>query len=315
MLILQESQHPKTILMAVRKLIELFDILKEKELKTMIVVYANDQHTISAVNEAVTQNLVKAVLIGDETIILSLCQESGIEINLFKIIHQPSEDLAARLAVEMINRGEGDILMKGLISTDKFMRSILNKEKGLTDLGKVVSHVTLVENRYYHKLLIVGDVAVIPLPDLNQKVQIIKYMVNVAKKLGIDNPKIAVIAPSEQVLPSIISTTDAALLAKMNDRGQIEGCIVDGPLALDVAIDSESASIKGLKSPVAGDADCLLFPNLESGNVFYKVNTKLARSESAAIMVGARVPVVLASRGDSTRVKLLSIALGALMAT
>jgi phosphate butyryltransferase len=301
--------------MAVRKLIELFDILKEKELKTMIVVCANDQHTISAVNEAVTHNLVKAVLIGDEAIILSICQESGIAINLFKIIHQPSEDLAASLAVEMINQGEGDILMKGLISTDKFMRSILNKEKGLTDQGKVVSHVTLVENEYYHKLLIVGDVAVIPLPDLNQKVQIIKYMVNVAKRLGIDNPKIAVIAPSEQVLPSIISTTDAALLAKMNDRGQILGCIVDGPLALDVAIDSESASIKGLKSAVAGDADCLLFPNLESGNVFYKVNTKLARSESAAIMVGARVPVVLASRGDSTRVKLLSIALAALMAT
>ena len=281
----------------------------------MIVVCANDQHTISAVNEAVMQNLVKAVLIGDEAIILSLCQESGIEIKRFRIIHQPSEDLAARLAVEMINQGEGDILMKGLISTDKFMRSILNKEKGLTDQGKVVSHVTLVENQYYHKLLIVGDVAVIPLPDLNQKVQIIKYMVDIAKRLGIDNPKIAVIAPSEQVLPSIISTTDAALLAKMNDRGQIVGCIVDGPLALDVAIDSESASIKGLKSAVAGDADCLLFPNLESGNVFYKVNTKLARSESAAIMVGARVPVVLASRGDSIRVKLLSIALGALMAT
>jgi len=300
--------------MPVRKLIELFDILKEKELKTIIVVCANDQHTISAVNEAVTQNLVKAVLIGDEAIILSLCLETGIKSNRFKIIHQPSEDLAARLAVEMINQGEGDILMKGLISTDKFMRSILNKEKGLTDQVKVVSHVTLVENQYYHKLLIVGDVAVIPLPDLNQKVQIIKYMVDIAKKLEIDIPKIAVIAPSEQVLPSIISTTEAALLAKMNDRGQILGCIVDGPLALDVAIDRESATIKGLKSPVAGDADCLLFPNLESGNVFYKVNTKLARSESAAIMVGARVPVVLASRGDSTRVKLLSIALGALMA-
>ena len=301
--------------MAVRKLNELFDLLKDKALKTMIVVCANDEHTISAVSEAVAQNFVKAVLIGDEAKIESVCQESGIDIKKFTIIHQPTEDLAAWLAVEMINRGEGNILMKGLISTDKFMRAILNKEKGLTDQGKVVSHVTLIENEYYHKLLIVGDVAVIPLPDLNQKVQIIKYMVDVAKRLEIDLPKIAIIAPSEQVLPSILSTTDAALLAKMNDRGQIQGCIVDGPLALDVAIDSESAAIKGLKSPVAGDADCLLFPNIESGNVFYKVNTKLARSESAAIMVGARVPVVLASRGDSSRVKLLSIALAALMAT
>jgi len=301
--------------MAVRKLNELIELLKDKALKTMLVVCANDEHTISAVNEAVVQNLVKAVLIGDEVQIAFVCEKLGIDTNLLTIIHQPVDELAARLAVEMINRSEGDILMKGLISTDKFMRSILNKEKGLTDPGKVVSHVTIVENENYHKLLIVGDVAVIPLPDLNQKVQIIKYMVDIAKRLEIDLPKIAVLAPSEQILPSILSTTDAALLSKMNDRGQIQGCIVDGPLALDVAIDSESAAIKGLKSEVAGDADCLLFPNLESGNIFYKVNTKLARSESAAIMVGARVPVVLASRGDSTQVKLFSIALGALMAT
>lgn len=299
--------------MAVRKLIELFELLKDKSLKTMVVVCANDEHTVSAVSEAVGQNLVKAVLIGDRSLIGLVCLKSGIDINQFTIIHQPVDDLAARLAVDMINRGEGDILMKGLINTDKFMRAVLNKESGLTDPGKVVSHVTLVENENYHKLLVVGDVAVIPLPDLNQKTQIIKYMVNVAKRLGIDLPKIAVIAPSEQVLPSIVSTTDAALLSKMNDRGQITGCIVDGPLALDVAIDSESAAIKGLESEVAGDADCLLFPNLESGNVFYKVNTKLAKSESAAIMVGARVPVVLASRGDSTRVKLRSIALAVLM--
>lgn len=300
--------------MVVRKLSEFFERLKEKELKTMIVVCANDLHTIAAVSEAVVQNLVKAVLIGDEAKIVSICLESKIDHSLFSIINQPVEELAARLAVEMINRGEGDVLMKGLISTDKFMRAILNKEKGITDQGKVVSHVTVIENANYHKLLIVGDVAVIPLPDLSQKVQIIKYMVDVANLLGIDRPKIAVIAASELVLPSIPSTTEGALLAKMNDRGQIQGCIVDGPLALDVALDSEAAMIKGLKSPVVGDADCLLFPNLESGNIFYKVIAKLTLSDSAAIMVGARVPVVLASRGDSTRLKLLSIALAALMA-
>jgi len=300
--------------MAVRKLTELFDLLKDKELKTMIVVCANDLHTIAAVSEAVAQNLVKAVLVGDEAKIGFVCLESEIDPSRFSIINQPVDELAAQLAVEMINRGEGDVLMKGLISTDKFMRAILNKDKGITDQGKVVSHVTVIENANYHKLLIVGDVAVIPLPDLSQKVQIIKYMVDVANLLGIDRPKIAVIAASELVLPSIPSTTEGALLAKMNDRGQIQGCIVDGPLALDVALDSEAAVIKGLKSPVAGDADCLLFPNLESGNIFYKVIAKLTLSESAAIMVGARVPVVLASRGDSTRLKLLSIALAALMA-
>jgi phosphate butyryltransferase len=300
--------------MAISKLSDLFGLLQEKPLKTIIVVCANDEHSVSAVNQAVEKNLVKGVLIGDESLIFSACRETGIDPGRFTIIHQPSEDLAARQAVEIINRGEGDILMKGLIPTDKFMRAILNKERGLTDPGKVVSHVTIVENENYHKLLIVGDVAVIPLPDLNQKIQIISYLTDVAHKIGIALPKIAVIAPSELVLPSIQSSTEAALLAKMGDRGQIKGCIIDGPLALDVAIDSEATIIKGIKSPVAGDADCLLFPNLESGNVFYKVNTKLARSASAAILMGARVPVVLSSRGDSASVKLFSITLGALLA-
>lgn len=301
--------------MAITELTDLFELLKNKAIKTIVVVCANDEHSISAVNQAIEMHLVQGILIGDESLIFSVCRETGIDSNNFTIIHQPSDELAARLAVEMINLGEGDILMKGLIPTDKFMRAILNKEKGLAVPGKVVSHVTIVENKNYHKLLIVADVAVIPLPDLNQKTQIIGYMVDIAQRLKIELPKVAAIAPSEQIIPSILSTTDAALLAKMSERGQIQGCIVDGPLALDVAIDSEAAAIKGLKSNVAGDADCLLFPNLESGNVFYKVNTKLAGSESAAIIVGTRVPVVLASRGDSAQVKLYSIALGALMAT
>ena len=299
--------------MAATKLTEIFELLKGKPVKKIVVVCAHEEHTLIAVNQAVEQSLVKGILIGDESGIESICHKNGIDISRYTVIHQPSEVLAAQIGVAMINQCEGDILMKGLISTDKFMRAILNKEKGLIQPGNVVSHVTIIENDNYHKLLIVGDVAVIPMPDLNQKIQIIKYMVGIANQLNILLPKIAVIAPSEQVIPSIISTTDGALLAKMCDRGQIQGCIVDGPLALDVAIDSEAASIKGLKSSVAGDADCLLFPNLESGNVFYKVNTKLARSESAAILVGTTVPVVLASRGDSTRVKLRSIALGALM--
>ena len=300
--------------MTARKLNDIVELLKGKQIKKIIVVCAHDEHTITAVNQAVEQSIVKAVLIGDKSIIEAICLNSEINYDRFTIIHQSSEELAAQIGVTMINQGEGDILMKGIISTDKFMRAILNKEKGLTEPGKIVSHVTIIENENYPKLLIVSDVAVIPLPDLNQKIQIIRYMVEVANKLNIILPKIAVIAPSEQVIPSIISTTDGALLAKMSDRGQIKGCIIDGPLALDVAIDNEAAIIKSLKSHVAGDADCLLFPNLESGNVFYKVNTKLARSESAAILVGTRVPVVLASRGDSTLVKLYSIALGALMA-
>jgi len=300
--------------MTAKKLTEIIELLKGKVIRTLIVVCANDEHSILAVHQAVELNLIKGILIGDAAKIKSVCLESGIDPGRFTIIDQPVEELAAQLAVDLVNRGEGEILMKGLLPTDKFMRAILNKERGLTQPGKVVSHVTIIENENYPKLLIVSDVAVIPLPDLNQKIQMINYLVEVANHLEIILPKIAIIAPTEQVIQSIPSTTDAALLAKMGDRGQIRGCIIDGPLALDVAIDSEAALIKGLKSAVAGDADCLLFPNLESGNVFYKVYTKLARSESAAILVGTRVPVVLASRGDTTRVKLFSIALGALMA-
>ena len=300
--------------MGAKKLTEIFDLLKGKPIKRLIVVSANDEHSILAVSQAIELKLVEGILIGDESIIIPVCRLASIDTDIFTIIHQPNDELAAQLAVQMINQGEADLLMKGLLPTDKFMRAILNKENGLSHHGKVVSHVTIIENENYPKLLIVSDVAVIPLPDLGQKIQIINYLMEVANRLNIQLPKIAVIAPSEQVIPSILSTTEAALLAKMNDRGQIRGCLVDGPLALDVAIDGEAAMVKGLRSTVAGDADCLLFPNIESGNVFYKVNTKLARSESAAILVGTRVPVVLASRGDSTRVKLYSIALGALMA-
>lgn len=161
--------------------------------------------------------------------------------------------------------------------------------------------------------MIVSDVAVLPLPDLGQKVQLIRYMVKTANALGISLPKVAVIAPSEQLLMQLESSKDAAFLTTMGHRKQITGCIIDGPLALDIAIDKESAGIKGIKGDVAGNADCLLFPNLDAGNVFYKTNMKLAKAESAAMLVGAKVPVVLTSRGDSTLTKQYSIALASLL--
>jgi phosphate butyryltransferase len=161
---------------------------------------------------------------------------------------------------------------------------------------------------------VVGDVAIIPLPEFKQKISILNYLVTTAKALGIEKPKVAVISASEQVLAGMPSCVDAAMLSKMADRGQISGAYVDGPLALDAAIDKESAEIKKLTGPVAGDADCLLFPNIEAGNVFYKTNTKLAGAELGAFVAGARVPCVLSSRGDSAQTKLYSIALAAMIA-
>ncbi len=205
--------------------------------------------------------------------------------------------------------------MKGLVSTDKYMRGILNKEAGLFPPKGVLSHVSVIEIPSYHKLITVSDVAVIPLPDFKQKQKQIGYLAQTAKLLGIATPKIACIAPSEQLLPSVISSTEGAILAKMGDRGQLGNVIVDGPLSIDVALYKEVADHKKVKgSAVAGDPDCLLFPNIESGNVFFKAATHMAGGEIAAMVMGTKVPCVLTSRGDSSKTKLYSIALACLAA-
>lgn len=300
--------------MAITKLDQMFDVLKSKTKKRLVAAYANDSHTIEAVSEAIDKGIIDGILVGDEETMRKVCDQLGVDPGKFKLVHEPNESKAAVVAVKLINDGEGDLLMKGLVSTDKYMKAILNKETGLMDPGAVLSHVTVIENPLYHKLLIVGDVAIIPLPEFKQKIAILNYLVNTAKALGIEKPKVAVITASEQVLAGMPSCVDAALLSKMADRGQITGAFVDGPLALDAAIDKESAEIKKLTGPVAGDADCLLFPNIEAGNIFYKTNTKLAGAELGAFVAGGRVPCVLSSRGDSAQTKLYSIALAALIA-
>ncbi len=300
--------------MPITKLEQIFDVLKTKTKKRLVAAYANDSHTIEAVHEAVEKGIIDGILVGDETIMRDVCAKLSIDPGRFILINEPNEAKAASRAVSIINAGEADLLMKGLVSTDKYMKAILNKEEGLMNPGAVLSHVTVIENPIYPKLLIVGDVAIIPLPDFKQKVSITNYLINTAKALGIEKPKLAVISATEQMLAGIPSCEDGAMLAKMADRGQIKDAFVEGPLALDTAIDPESAQIKKLTSPVAGDADCLLFPNIESGNVFYKTNTKLAGAELGAFVAGARVPCVLSSRGDSALTKLYSIALAALIA-
>ena len=303
--------------MPIRKLDELIEVVKSQgEKKRLIAAWADDSHTIGAIYNAMDNNLVDAVLVGDEGAIRKTCEENGFDVSRVTIVTAPSDVKAAEKAVAMINAGEGEILMKGLVSTDKYMRAILDKEKGLMPSpNAVLSHVTVIETPRYPKLIVCGDVAVIPLPDLKQKTAILNYLVTTAKALGIDRPKVAVLAASEQVLPKMEACVDAAILSKMGERGQIKGgAIIDGPLALDVAIDKESVEIKGITGEVAGDADCILFPNIESGNVFYKTNTKLAGAELGALVFGAKVPCILSSRGDSTKTKLYSIALGALMA-
>ena len=281
--------------------------------KRMVAAWGVDSHTIAAASRAVDLGLADVTLVGDEALIAAACREEGVDMSKFDIVHNPVELASVAQAVQMIRDGQGDFLMKGLCSTDKFLRAVLNKETGLLPPKGTLTHCTALEIPSYHKLLFVGDVAVIPAPDIKQKQIIMECLVKTARAVGVEKPKVAIIAATEQVLTSQPATIEAAMLAKMADRGQIKGCIADGPLALDVAIDKESVEIKGLVSPVAGDADCLLFPNIESGNVFYKVNSKLVPGvKQAGILVGAKVPCVLSSRADSIETKLNSIAVAAM---
>ena len=289
---------------------DVFAELKSKGIcKKMVAAWAVDEHTILAASKAVDLGFVRATLVGDAKLIAQVCGKNGIDPAKFEIIDNPDELKAVAQAVGMVHDGNGDVLMKGLCSTDKFLRAILNKETGLLPPKGLLSHVGVIEIPNYHKLLFLTDMAVIPLPDLKQKMTITNYVVKIARSFGIAKPKVAFIAASEQVLASMPACLEAAALAKMADRGQIKGCIADGPLALDVAIDRESVEIKNLTSPVAGDADCLVFPNIESANVFWKTNSKLNNGVlQAGMLVGTSAPCILASRADSVDTKLNSIA-------
>ena len=294
---------------------QIFTQLRSKNRKRLVAAWGVDDHTITAARLAVDKGIVKAILVGDADMINEVCKAEGINPSMFTIVDNKDELQSIAQAVDMINAGEADILMKGLCSTDKYMRAILHKERGLLPPKAVLSHVSVLENPNYHKLIILGDMAVIPAPDFKQKVAIANYLVQTAHALGIEKPKVAAIAATEQMLEGMPACVEGAMLAKMADRGQIKGCYLDGPLALDVAISKEAVEIKKLESNVAGDADCLLFPNIESANVFYKVNSQLSVGvKQAAIVAGAKAPCVLSSRADSIYTKLNSIALAALTA-
>ena len=294
---------------------EIVEEARRRGKKRLAVAYGQDAHTLAAVYEAYKEGLVEPILYGDPQIIEQVCKEEKIDINIFKIIPESNDVKCVKLAVAAAASGEADVLMKGLVSTDKYMRGILNKEAGLIPPKGTLSHIAVLEIPGYNKLLTIADVAVIPLPDFKQKQILIGNLTKIANMIGVKTPKIACIAPSEQLLPSVISSTEAAMLAKMGDRGQLGNVIVDGPLSLDVALYKEAAEIKKVKgSAVAGDADCLLFPNIESGNVFFKAATHMGGSELAAMVMGTNVPCVLTSRGDSSLTKLYSIALACLAA-
>jgi phosphate butyryltransferase len=297
--------------MPVKSLDEMLETVKKSKNRRVVVACGNDPHTIEASERAVKENVVDVTLVGDQKRIEEVADDKGVDLQLFDIIDEEDEWTAGKKAVLMVRNKEADILMKGLIGTAVYMRLILDKEEGLLKPGKILSHIAVLEVPTYPKLILAADVAVIPLPDLSQKVQILKYCVEIAHMLDIEKPKAAIIAATEKVSLKMEATVDAAIISKMADRGQIKGAIVDGPLALDVAISKECCDIKKLKSPVGGEADILIFPNIESGNSFYKSITQLGRGRLAALVTGTSAPCILTSRADSEDSKFLSIALAA----
>jgi len=297
--------------MMVKHLAELVDMAKGKG-KKLVVAAAEDHVVLKAVSEAKKAEIADPVLVGNREKIEKEAEVIGLDLKDYEIVEAVNELEAAKKAVEMVSKGQGDFLMKGKIKTGDLMRTVLAEEYGLRT-GKVMAMVSVFEIPNFDRLLIISDAGMLIAPTLEQKVHIIEHSVSVAKVLGIELPKVAVVGAVEVVNPKMPATLDAAILSKMNQRGQIKGCIVDGPFALDNVVSEEAAKHKGIESPVAGKADIIVTPDIEAGNILYKALIFLAGAKVASVILGAKVPVVLTSRADSDESKLYSIALSSLM--
>lgn len=271
-----------------------------------------DTHTLTAVEMVRQQGLVDAVFTGDIDKIRKAADKAEINLSNYDLCDMQNDEAALQTACRKVSVGEADILMKGLISSEKYLKAVLSRSSGLITLGSTISHVGVLENPNIQRLLIFGDSAVLPYPDLKQKLNILNSLVSMSRKLGNENPKVALVAATELISNAITAGQDAAIISKMSERGQLD-CIADGPLGLDVAIDPEAADIKNVRGAIHGDADCLIFPDIEAGNSFYKANTKIARSTIASVLSGAKAPVVMTSRADSVESKYYSILLAILV--
>lgn len=287
-----------------------------KELKKkfrIAVAYAQDSNTIGAIAQAIEDGFIEAIMIGDENKIIQVAQEANVDHNIFQIVDVKDEVASIEKAVEMVRNDQADVLMKGLCGTDKFLKAVINKEKGLLPPKATMTYVCALEIPKYHKLLFVTDTAVLPFPDLKQKTAMLNYSVRMARRFGIQTPKVALISAAEKMSPHFDSHNDYGQLCMMAQRGQIKDCIVDGPLDIFLACDAESVKIKGVPTPINGDADVLLFPSLEACNSFYKGQMLWGGAELAGLIQGTSKPVVVMSRSESPKSKYYCIALSCLM--
>jgi len=288
-------------------------VLSLKKRYRVAVAWAQDTNTIGALYRTVSEGFVDPFLIGRADDILKTCRSEGVDENLFHIVDAENERIASSIAVSMAKNGKADIVMKGLVATDIFLKAVMDKENGLMLPGAVLSYAGAIQIPAYNKLLFITDPAVIPYPDLNQKVSMITYAVGMARRFGIEKPRVALIAASEKSGKHFAGSDDYSAILKMHGDGKIKDCIIDGPLDLFLACDKNSVEIKGINTPVNGEADILLFPSLESCNPFYKALMLFASGELAGLIRGTEKPVVVMSRSESQISKYYCIALSCLM--
>ncbi len=297
----------------IRNLTELLRKAKSQPIRKMAVAAAEDEHVLKALQDAMKEEIIIPLLVGDKEEIERIAQSIGFALDSIELVdNREGSAVSARIAAAKVKSGEADIIMKGFVSTGDLLKAVLDRDLGLrTD--QLLSHVAFFESPYYHKIFCVTDVAMNIAPDLDAKVQIIHNAVKACHGIGIENPKVAVAAAVETVNPKMEATMHAVQLKEMNQKGLLKGCIVDGPFAIDIAVNATAARHKGVGGEVAGDCDVILAPDIEAGNMFYKALNFLGGASSAAVVMGATVPVVLTSRSDDERSKLLSIALATLI--
>jgi phosphotransacetylase len=277
------------------------------------VAHPCEETALAGAIEAGAKGLIAPILVGPAARIREIAKKSRIDVGDVEIVDAPHSHAAAAKAVELVRGGEAELLMKGSLHTDELLGAVVAKETGLRT-GRRISHVFIMDVPTYHKVLVVTDAAINIAPTLEDKVDICQNAIDLAISLGVEVPKVAILAAVETVTSKMPATIDAAALCKMADRGQITGAVLEGPLAFDNAISKEAAKVKGIRSDVAGDPDILLVPDLEAGNMLAKQLSFLARADSAGLVLGARVPIILTSRADSVRSRIASCAVAALAA-
>jgi phosphate acetyltransferase len=277
------------------------------------VAHPCEETALAGAIEAGTNRLIEPILVGPKDKIQEVAKKGGIDLGKARIVDAPHSHGAAAQAVELVRTGQAELLMKGSLHTDELLGAVVARETGLRT-GRRISHVFIMDVPTYHKVLIVTDAAINIAPTLEEKVDICQNAIDLAVTLGVKTPKVAILAAVETVTSKMPATIDAAALCKMADRGQISGGLLDGPLAFDNAISRDAARVKGIKSDVAGDPDILLVPDLEAGNMLAKQLSFLANADSAGLVLGARVPIILTSRADSVRSRIASCAVAMLAA-